>query len=59
MIVYLYHIMQTKFSTFGTKTILFISQNEPRQYTVYGKTFDGENFRSWNRKGLFMGKHLR
>ena len=25
--------------------------------TVYGKTFKGENFRGWNRKGSFTGKH--
>ena len=27
-----------------------------RSYTVYGKTFEWENFRGWNRKGSFTGK---
>ena len=27
--------------------------------TVYGKTFEGGNFRGWNRKGSFTGKRSR
>ena len=27
-------------------------------YTVYVKTFEGENFRGWTAKWSFTGKHL-